>query len=438
MSISRRIFTGVLLACMAATTAGVARAQLTIEISRGVSEAVPIAVVPFGYDGRGEAPLDVASLVAADLNRSGRFAPIDRTDMISRPTRARDVNFTDWRLLKTDFVIVGEVSEDGLDRYTVRFQVFDVFRGTQLLSYQMPATAGNMRAVGHRVADMIFEQLTGIPGAFSTRVAYVSVIRSGDRDLHRLVVADADGANPAIIAESSQPLMSPAWSPDGRRIAYVSFEGNRSGVYIQDLSSGRRQQASASPGINGAPSFSPDGRWLALTLSGTDGNLDVHVLNPATGQKRRLTRNPAIDTEPAWSADGTEIYFTSDRSGGPQVYRVPADGSGSPRRVTFEGSYNARPRLAGDGKTLAVVHNDRGNYRIAVVDLERNTTQVLSDGRQDESPSFAPNDSMIIYATRSGGRGVLAAVSTDGRVKQSIASAAGDVREPVWSPYPAD
>jgi TolB protein len=412
--------------------------QLTIEISRGVSEAVPVAVVPFAYEGRGEAPLDVASLVAGNLHRSGRFAPIDRTDMISQPTRARDVNFTDWRLLKTDYVIIGAVTEDGLDRYTVRFQVFDVYRGTQVLSYRLPASAGNMRAVGHRASDMIFEALTGIPGAFSTRVAYVSVVRRDDRSLHRLVVADADGANPAVIAESTQPLMSPAWSPDGRRIAYVSFEGNRSGVYIQDLASGSRQQASASPGINGAPTFSPDGRWLALTLSGTDGNLDVHILNPATGQKRRLTRNPAIDTEPVWSADGTEIFFTSDRSGAPQIYRIPSDGSGSPRRVTFEGSYNARPRLAGDGRTLAVVHNDRGDYRIAVVDLERNTTRVLSDGRQDESPSFAPNDSMIIYATRRGGRGVLAAVSTDGRVKQNIASAAGDVREPVWSPYPAD
>lgn len=438
MSISRRLFLAFMGACMAWLSIPASWAQLTIEISRGVSEAVPIAVVPFRYDGKGEVPLDLAALIGGDLNRSGRFAPIDRSDMISQPTRAREVNFTDWRLLKTDYVIIGEVVEDGLDRYSLRFQVFDVFRGTQVLSYQMPATAGNMRAVGHRAADMIFEELTGIPGAFSTRVAYVSVIRQDDRDLHRLVVADADGANPAVIAESTQPLMSPAWSPDGRRLAYVSFEGNRSGVYIQDLASGRRQQASASPGINGAPSFSPDGRWLALTLSGTDGNLDVHILNPATGQKRRLTTNPAIDTEPVWSTDGTEIYFTSDRSGGPQIYRVPADATGKPRRVTFEGSYNARPRLSADGRILAVVHNDRGNYRIAVVDLKRKTTQVLSDGRQDESPSFAPNDSMIIYATRRGGRGVLAAVSTDGRVRQNIASAAGDVREPVWSPYPAD
>jgi TolB protein len=285
---------------------------------------------------------------------------------------------------------------------------------------------------------MIFEKLTGIPGAFSTRIAYISVSREDDKDLYRLVVADADGANPAVVAESTQPLMSPSWSPDARRLAYVSFEGRRSGIYVQELATGERKVVSRNPGINGAPAFSPDGRWLALTLSGEDGNLDVYVLNAATGQKRRLTRNSAIDTEPAWSADGTQVYFTSDRSGGPQIYRVAADGSGSAQRVSFEGSYNARPRVSPDGNSLAVVHNDRGNYRIALLDLERNTTQVLSDGRQDESPSFAPNGSMIIFATRQGGRGVLAAVSTDGRVKQSIASAAGDVREPVWSPYPAE
>jgi len=434
----KSVFTRTAFGCLLALMAGTAVAQLRIEISQGVSEAVPVAVVPFGYDGRGEGPIDAAALIAGDLHRSGRFAPMDRADMISRPTSAQDINFADWRLLKTDYVVIGRIVEEGPDRYALRFQVFDVFRGTQLLGYQLYGSAASMRAVAHRAADMIFEKLTGVPGAFSTRIAYVSVVREQDREVYRLIVADADGANPAVIAESTQPLMSPAWSPDSRRIAYVSFEGKRSGIYVQELATGSRQVVSRSPGINGAPSFSPDGRWLALTLSGEDGNLDIYVLNPATGEKRRLTENSAIDTEPVWGSDGREIYFTSDRSGGPQIYRVPVSGRSSPQRVTFEGRYNARPRLSPDGKMLAVVHNDRGNYRIALVDLERKTTQVLSDGRQDESPSFAPNGSMIIYATRRGGRGVLAAVSTDGRVKQSIASAAGDVREPVWSPYPAD
>ncbi len=424
--------------CFLLLAAHSAGAQLRIEISQGVSEAVPVAVVPFGYDGKGEAPIDAAGVIAADLQRSGRFAPMARTDMISRPGSAQEINFADWRLLKTDYLVIGRIVEEGPDRYALRFQVFDVFRGTQLLGYQLSGSAAAMRAIAHRAADMIFEKLTGVPGAFSTRIAYVSVVRENGQEVYRLIVADADGANPAVISESSQPLMSPAWSPDGRRIAYVSFEGKRSGVYVQELATGSRQVVSRSPGINGAPSFSPDGRWLALTLSGEDGNLDIYVLNPATGEKRRLTENSAIDTEAVWTPDGREIYFTSDRSGGPQIYRLPVSGRSSPQRVTFEGRYNARPRLAPDGGTLAVVHNDRGNYRIAVVDLERKTTQVLTDGQQDESPSFAPNGSMIIYATRRGGRGVLAAVSTDGRVKQSIASAAGDVREPVWSPYPKD
>ncbi|MGB5210512.1 MAG: Tol-Pal system beta propeller repeat protein TolB [Gammaproteobacteria bacterium] len=421
---------------LALITSSPAMAQLRIEINRGVSEAVPVAVVPFAYDGTGNSPIDVAGIIAGDLERSGRFAPLPAQDMISKPTTAQAVNFTDWRLLKTDFLVIGTLLDQGGDRYMIRFQVFDVFRGSQVLGFQIPASAEMLRAASHRASDMIFEKLTGTPGAFSTRIAYISVTRAGDRDLYRLFVADADGANPQMIAESSEPLMSPSWSPDGRRLAYVSFEGKRSGIYVQELTTGKRTQVSARPGINGAPAFSPDGRWLALTLSGQDGNLDIHVLNPATGALRRLTTNSAIDTEAAWSADGKEIYFTSDRSGGPQVYAVPADGSSNPRRVTFEGRYNARPRVTPDGNSLVVVHNDQGNYRIALVDLQTKATRILTDGRQDESPSLAPNGTMIIYATRVAGRGTLAAVSTDGRISQSLAAAAGDVREPAWSPYP--
>ena len=413
-----------------------AHAQLRIEISRGVSQAVPIAVVPFGWAADSAAPIDAAEVIGNDLTRSGRFAPLSRDEMISQPTSARQVNFTDWRLLKTDYVIIGELLDEGGDSYVLRFQVFDVFRGTQLLGYQFPANAGNLRAAAHRASDMIFEKLTGVPGAFSTRIAYVAVDGPDDKRRHKLVVADADGANSAAIADSSQPIMSPTWSPDGRRLAYVSFEGGASSIYLQEIATATRRKVSSQPGVNGAPAFSPDGRWLALALSGLDGNLDIHVLNPATGETRRLTRNPAIDTEPAWSRDGKALYFTSDRSGGPQVYRIGVTGDESPRRVTFEGRYNARPRVSPDGKTLAVVHNDRGAYRIALVDLERNTTRVLSGGEQDESPSFAPNGSMIIYATRRAGRGTLAAVSVDGSVEQNIASPAGDVREPVWSPFP--
>ncbi len=248
-------------------------------------------------------------------------------------------------------------------------------------------------------------------------------------------MSDVDGDNEHVIMESTDPIMSPAWSPDSRRLAYVSFEGNVSSIYVQTLRTGNRVKVSSRPGINGSPAFSPDGRRLVLTLGGTDGNLDIHVLDLATRKLTRLTSNLAIDTEGTWSPDGSEIYFTSDRSGGPQIYRVSSAG-GTPERVTFEGGYNARPRLSPNGKKLALVHLDRGNYRIAVLDLNNSNLLVLSAGRQDESPSFAPNSDSLIYATRQGRNGVLETVSADGLIRQRLSAAQGDVREPVWSPFP--
>ena len=411
-----------------------ARAELRIEITQGVSEAVPIAIVPFAFEGEGTPAVDVAAIVQADLAFSGRFAPMSRGDMVSRPARPEEVRLEDWRLLKTDVVVIGRVKPAAAGRYEIEFHVFDVFRGQPLMGYTLPVSATNLRGAGHRIADMIFERLTGVPGIFSTRIAYVTVDRPGGTARYRLWLADADGARQNAIAESAQPIMSPAWSPDSRRIAYVSFENGTSRIFVQDIATGRRQVVSSAPGINGAPAWSPDGSRLALVLGGRDGNLDVHVLTLASKELRRITQHPAIDTEPSWAPDGKSLYFTSDRAGGPQIYQVGLDG-GTPRRITFEGNYNARPRISPDGEALAVVHNDRGNYRIAVLDMRRGGLKVLSQGRQDESPSFAPNGSMIIYATREGGRGVLAAVSTDGRVRQRIAATEGDVREPVWSPY---
>lgn len=418
--------------------AGPAAAQLRIEITSGVERPIPMAIVPFGWQGGpgSSAPFDLSGLVTQDLRNSGRFDPIATRDMVSRPTEPTQVNFQDWRIVDVDVLLIGTVRPAGPNVYSIAFQLFDVLRAEQLIGFRLEAAGEDLRAAGHRIADMVFEELTGIPGVFSTRIAYVSEQRASPTDrTFRLIVADADGENARIIAESSQPLMSPAWSPDGRRLAYVSFEGNQSAIYVQTLRTGTRERVSARVGINGAPAFSPDGRTLALALSREEGNLDIYTLDLATQVLRRITEHSAIDTEPAWSRDGRSLYFTSDRTGSPQVYRVTAEPGSRAERITYEGTYNTRPRVSPDGTLLAVVHRNQARDRIAIVDPVTRLTTELSRGQLDESPSFAPNGAMIIYATRDGGQGVLAAVSTDGRIHQQIASVAGDVREPVWSPF---
>ena len=416
--------------------AGSALADITVEITKGGVARTPVAVVPFGWTGQSaDMPLDIAEVIASDLRRSGRFEPIPEENMLQKPTTGAELDFDDWSFVKAEAVVVGRVVQTGENAYDVSFQLFDVFRREQLVGYRIPASRGTMRIVAHRAADMIYEKLTGIKGVFATKVAFVTAERNQQGQTYRLVVADQDGFNETVVMQSKDPIMSPAWSPDSRRLAYVSFENDRSSVWVQTLRTGNRIQVSNKPGINGAPSFSPDGRQLVMTLGGIDGNLDIHVLDLSTRQTRRLTTHRAIDTEGSWSPDGRYIYFTSDRSGGPQVYRVPAAG-GTPERVTFEGSYNARPRLSPDGKRLAMVHLDRGNYRIAVMDIKSKELLIVSAGQQDESPSFAPNSDTLIYATRQARNGVLETVTADGLIRQRVSSGQGDVREPVWSPFP--
>jgi TolB protein len=411
--------------------AGNARAALTVEITQGVVGATPVAVVPFGPVGV-SLPVDVADVIAADLRRSGRFAPEARDDLIARPYEPGQVNFRDWRLIKADYLVIGKVTPYGAG-YTVQFHLFDVFRGVQMSGYSLRSDAANLRHTAHQIADMVYETITGEPGAFATRIAYITVTNiGGGKRRYSLEVADSDGYDPRPVVQSPQALMSPAWSPDGTRLAYVSFETNRPRIYVQDLRTGQRQLITSFEGINGAPAWSPDGTKMALVLS-KDGNPEIYVLTTATKQLRRLTDSLGIDTEPAWSPDGRSIIFTSDRGGTPQIYSMSVDG-GRPERLTFEGNYNARASYSSDGRTIVMVHGENNRFQIAVMDLQSKALQVLTDGQLDESPSFAPNGRIIIYATEEKNRGVLAAVSVDGRVKQRLSAREGDAREPVWAP----
>lgn len=427
-----RIVRALLAAVTLLTLAMPSQAQLRLDITQGVRDAVPIAVVPFGGQAEGGAS-DVAAVVANDLRMSGRFAPLERRDMVTRPTSGAEIRFEDWRLLKSDFVVVGRVEPQGAG-LAVSFELHNVRTGAQLLAQRLPSTEKGLRATAHRIADLVFERLTGIRGAFSTRIAYVAVDGRPPAQRYRLIVADADGHAPRTVLESREPIMSPAWSPDGLHLAYVSFEGKASAVYVQRLATGERARVSARAGINGAPAWSPDGRKLALTLS-RDGNLDLYTLELATQTLTRVTSDDAIDTEAEWSKDGQSLYFTSDRAGNAQVYQVRLDAARKAERVTFTNAYNARPRLSPDGKEMALVTLDRGGYRIAVMDLGSRNLRVLTNARQDESPSFAPNGALLIYATREGGRGALAIASADGAFQQRLSSEQGDVRDPAWQPF---
>jgi len=426
-----RITFAFLLGAGLATATLAAQAELTVEINQGAESGTPIAVVPFGGAPAGE---NLGAIVAADLARIGRFKVLPEAQLPERPASPEQIQFAAWKALGQDELVIGQVQQDQPGHYIAQFQLFDAVRGTQQLASSLPFAAPQARKTAHRIADLIYKQLTGDNGAFATRISYVTV-SPGDSPQERrysLQVADTDGFNPQNLIKSQEPLMSPAWSPDGQQIAYVSFESRKPVVYIQNLSSGERRKVSDLPGLNGAPAFSPDGSQLALTLS-KDGNPDIYVMNLANGSLRRLTDHFAIDTEPSWSPDGRQIVFTSDRGGKPQLYLVPAPG-GEPKRLTHEGDYNAHGVFSPDGKSLAMIHGGGGNYRIAVLDLGSLQLRVLTPGHLDESPSFAPNGSLILYASNSGGAARLSAVSIDGKVRQNLRIDSGEARQPAWSP----
>ena len=411
-------------------------AELVVEITKGQAEAIPIAIVPFGSPGAAPVPFDVAQLVSSDLARSGRFNTTDRKDMVEQPHTGTAISFDDWRRLNNDYIVVGQVQTLDPDHFNITFELYNVLTRQRMLGYQFTANKPGLRLASHQVADMVFQKILGIRGAFATRIAYISVLGTLPNRQYRLIVSDADGENPHVVMQSNEPLMSPAWSPDGQSLAYVSFEDRLPSVYVQFLQTGERRRVSARAGVNQAPAWSPDGKKLALTLSTRDGNLDVYVLDLATQALTRITDDPGIDTEPQWSKDGQSIYFTSDRAGGPQIYRVGIHSGDKPQRLTFQGSYNARPRLSPDESQLAFVTQEDGGYRIATMDLRgHGEVQVLTKGHFDVSPSYAPNGAEIIYATRDRGRGVLALVSADGRVQERLVSSEGELQEPAWAPF---
>jgi len=408
---------------------------LKIEITQGVSSAQPIAIIPFSTaQVVGGVWVDVAQIISDDLARSGRFKPLPRLDMLNKPSSAAQVNFRNWQALGQDNLVVGKILPAANGRLTVQFQLFDVYKGEQLTGFSVPANSASLRAAAHRISDLIYEKLTGQKGAFSTRIAYVTSAHGvNGKAEYKIQVADADGFGSKTIVTSSEPVMSPAWSPRGDKLSYVSYEGRRSSIYTQTLRSGQREKLRSFKGINGAPAWSPDGSQLALTLS-KDGSADIYVYNVISRSFRRLTRSYAIDTEPSWSPDGRQIIFTSDRGGKPQIYRISANG-GKAARLTFEGVYNARASYSPDGKHVIMVHRVNGQYRIASLELATGFTNILSNGSLDESPSYAPNGSMILYSTSDGLKTILAAVSSDGKVRQKLRLQGGDVREPAWSPF---
>ena len=407
---------------------GAARAAVTIETIGAGSNQFPIAIASF----RSEAglPQPLTPVITADLARSGVFRAVDAGGLNPPPYEPQDVNYATWRSRGADALVIGSVSQLPDGRYDIRFRLMDVTKQAQLAGYAYTASGLQLRHAAHRIADAIYEKLTGDKGVFSTRITYV--VKRGSR--FELQVADADGHGAQTVLGSNEPIISPSWSPDGTQLAYVSFEQRKPVVYMQSLTTGVRRVVANHWGSNSAPAWSPDGKHLAVVLT-KDGGSQIYLVNTDGSGVRRLTQTLAIDTEPHFSPDGQLMLFTSDRGGTPQIYGMATNGS-NPRRLTFEGSYNVSPRFSPDGKSFTFIQRNKGRFNVAVQDLTTRQVQVLTDGALDESPTFAPNGRMILYATQVGGRGILSAVSSDGRVKQRLTADTGDVREPAWGPLP--
>jgi TolB protein len=414
---------------------GSVQAADPLVISQGADRATPIAVVPFGWQGGSVLPEDMSQIIGNDLRNSGYFEPIPRQNMISLPTQASEVIYRDWKALGAQYVLVGNIVPNG-GRLQIQYALFNVSTEQQVMTGNVGGGTDQLRDMAHHIADQSFEKLTGVKGAFSTRLLYVTAERMGTNNTrYTLQRSDYDGARAVTLLQSREPILSPSFAPDGRRIAYVSFEQRRPRIFVQHIDTGRREQITNFEGLNGAPAWSPDGNRLAFVLS-KDGNPEIYVMDMGSRQMRRVTNHYAIDTEPFWGKDGQTLYFTSDRAGRPQIYKTNIN-SGAVERVTFVGNYNANPKLSADEKTLVMIHRQDGFtvFKVAAQDLETNRLRILSDTSLDESPTVAPNGTMLIYATRQQGRGVLMLASTNGRVRLPLPTAQGEVREPSWSPY---
>jgi len=405
-----------------------ARAELTVEVVGGGAQQIPIAIVPFAAPAGSAQPQqdNITNVIGADLRMSGLFRVLETRGVASQPHALAEVKYSDWISIQAQALTIGTIEALPANRLKVSFRLLDVLKQNQLLAMEFTITQAQQRATAHKIADIIYEKLTGEKGVFSTRITYVNK----ENGRYSLQVADADGFNAQTVVSSKEPLISPSWSPDGTRLAYVSFEKKKPVIFVQSLVSGQRIVLANFKGNNSAPAWSPDGTKLAIVLT-YSANSQVYVINSDGTGLQQISFSSGIDTEPEWSPDGAFIYFTSNRGGGPQIYRMPASG-GEAKRITFEGSYNVSPHVSTDGKLLTFIKQTPAGFKVAVQDLMSGQVQTLGDTTQDESPSFAPNGRMILYATHVGGRGLLAAVSVDGRVKQRLKDSGGDVREPSW------
>ena len=416
------------------------QAELSIQITQGIDNPIPIAVVPFSMQGSGVLSEDVSQIVINDLEQVGEFRALSRLNMLGLPSQESEVFYRDWRILAQDYLLVGRINQEpGSQLVQVQYEFFDINREIKLAGEVLTGSVSQLRDIGHEISNVVFEQVTGIRGAFTTQLLYiVSEYVSPELTYFRLEKSDYDGQRAQVLLESQEPVMSPSWSPNGQDVAYVSFETDLPRIYIQNIATGQKRQITNYPNINSSPVWSPDGNKLAMVLS-KDGSPDIYVQDLVTNELTRITDHPAIETEPSWTPDGSAIVFMSDRTGQPQIYQIALGASSfDVERLTYDCFQCAKAKFLPDGVNLMHVRREtrqNPSYQIAILNVETLRVMTLTSTSLDESPSLAPNGSMIMYATKFAGRGVLDAVSIDGRVKFRLPSTQGDVREPSWSPF---